>query len=245
MPRMTNPDFLPPPEGLHARWQRMAQQPVGLSRPLVVVAGWRAPAWPSKSLARHLAGLAGERQARFTAIAFTTCFSFDAAVSRVAAAVDRLWPSNSSTETTAVDMVGISMGGLIARACAIAPARGKRVQIARLFTLGTPHRGARAAPFIPLEPLVRAMRPGSAFLGRLDEHLPSSTYQMRCYARLRDSWVGASNTAPHGSHPFWTPGPFLLSHQTISADRLIRTDIALHLRNEPGLATAATPPPRD
>jgi hypothetical protein len=66
-----------------------------------------------------------------------------------------------------------------------------------------------------------------------------------CYTRLRDSWVGARNTAPPRRDPIWTPGPLLLAHQTITLDPLIRTDIARRLRNEPPLAVRASPPPRD
>jgi hypothetical protein len=135
------------------------------------------------------------------------------------------------------------MGGLIARAAAIPAAGRKRVRIARLFTLGTPHRGARLAPYIPLDPLVRNMRPGSDLLKRLDGHRPD--YELRCYARLRDSWVGARNAAPAGTQPLWKPGPLIMSHQTISTDSLIRADIARCLRNEAPFAVQGSPSPRD
>jgi hypothetical protein len=240
---MQNPDFRPPPHGIDAELRRMSRSPVGLARPLVVLAGWRAPLWPSLFLAQHLGRLAGDTSRRSVALAFTSCTSFDAAARRVPSLIDRLWPSSSPEHTAEVDIVGISMGGLIARAAAIHAAGRKYVRIARLFTLGTPHRGARIAPYIPWEPLVRGMRPGSVFLGSLDEHLPRAGYELRCYARLRDSWVGARNTAPPGREPFWKGGPPLFSHQTIAGDRLIRADIARCLRYESPLAQAPSAPP--
>ncbi len=242
---MENPLFHSPVGGVRAEFRRMAQAPVGLSRPLVVLAGWRAPVWPSLFLAQHLGRLIGDTSRRTVAMAFTFATSFEQAVPRVAAMVDRLWPSASETETIEVDVVGISMGGLIARAAAI-PAKGrKRVRIKHLFTLGTPHRGARIAPYVPLDRMVHGMRAGSEFLKQLDDHLPQAGYDRRCYARLRDSWVGAANAAPHGRHPFWKSGPPLLSHQTIAGDSLIRADIARCLRGESPLAVGASAPPRN
>jgi pimeloyl-ACP methyl ester carboxylesterase len=240
-----NPDFLTPPGGLKSEWLRMLAKPVGLERPLVVLAGWRAPVWPARALARRLARLAGTSAERTGAVSFASCFTFGAAVPRVASTIDRLWPSGSADETVEVDVVGISMGGLIARAAAMAGPGRKRVAIRRLFTLGTPHRGARAAPYVPLDALARDMRAGCEFLRRLDEALTTAPFELVCYTRLRDSWVGARNTAPAGREPIWTPGPALLSHQTVSLDPLIRTDLARRLRREEPLARRGSPPPRD
>jgi PGAP1-like protein len=237
-----NPDFPLPPAGFRAEWARMRADPRPLPRPLVVLAGWRAPRFPSVNLARFLAGLSGAPASPTLAISFTFRLSMDAAVRRACDLVERRFPSASPADSTEVDLVGISMGGLIARAAAIPGSGRKRLRIARMFTLGTPHRGARMARLIPLDPLVRGMRPGSTFLSHLDGG--PLAYELVCYTRLRDSWVGARNTAPHGSDPFWTPGPLLLSHQTISLDPLIRTDIARRLRGEPPLAVRASPPPR-
>src|SRR5262249_49610350 len=135
--------------------------------------------------------------------------------------------------------------GLIARAAAAAGNGHRAVRIARLFTLATPHRGAKITRWLRPDPLTAAMRPGSAFLSRLDEALTNAEYELVCYTRLGDSWVGATRSAPHGRDPFWTPGPPLLSHQTITLDRLIRTDIARRLRGEEPLALRASTPPRD
>jgi hypothetical protein len=215
----------------------MLSNPVGLQRPLLVLAGWRAPAWPASILARRLARLAGDNGPRAAALAFPLHTSFDAAVQRARYEAARRWPSQD------IDVVGISMGGLIARAAAIPTGRDP-LRIARLFTLATPHRGARAAPYVPLDPLARDMRAGGGFLRTLDEALPAAPYELICYTRLGDTWVGAKNTAPLGRDPFWVPGPPLLSHQTISADALIRADLARRLRAEPPLAARTSPPPR-
>jgi len=190
-------------------------------------------------LAQRLVHLVGDEPGRGAAISFAMCMSFDAAIGRAAASARALF-QNAPGRPPELDLIGISMGGLIARGLALA---APDIRIARIFTLATPHRGARMAPFVPIEPLAAAMRPVCDFLCRLDAALPAATYELHCYARLRDSWVGARNTAPHDREPYWVPGPTLLSHQTISADPLIRTDIARRLRGEPPLATHGSPPP--
>ena len=55
------------------------------------------------------------------------------------------------------------MGGLVARASLRAGAAG----IHRIITLGTPHQGTRAFPWLGADPMLRQMRPGSPCLQRL------------------------------------------------------------------------------
>ncbi|WP_461027365.1 alpha/beta fold hydrolase [Streptomyces sparsus] len=64
-----------------------------------------------------------------------------------------------------VDVVGHSLGGLIARYYAQRLAGDTRVHT--LVTLGTPHAGTRAAAPLSVHPIVRQMRPGSALMAEL------------------------------------------------------------------------------
>lgn len=148
------------------------------------------------------------------------------------------------------------MGGLVARLAALAPEAREpfgiptelpRLNIARLFTLATPHRGASLAGIVALDAAARDMKPGSPFLRDLDAAEPDPRlYEMVCYARLRDAWVGATNTAPPGTNPIWVPTPARnLAHLTVSRDRRILLDIARRLRGEPPLALEPSPPPRN
>ncbi|HLL46168.1 MAG TPA: alpha/beta fold hydrolase, partial [Longimicrobiaceae bacterium] len=85
-----------------------------------------------------------------------------------------------------VVLVGHSMGGLVARRAAQL-LNGGSVQIARVITLGTPHRGSEAASpgfFAPVSWLSawaistagsRDLRPGSAFLNRLNSAAEDET----------------------------------------------------------------------
>lgn len=240
-----NPDFQMQKAALRAEWDRMMASPVGLARPLVVLSGWRAPGFPGRALAERLRILAGGESGSSAGVCFTFCNHIGAAIDRALATVEARWPSPDPDQTVEIDAVGISMGGLVARAAAMPGPSRKRLRLRTLFTLGTPHRGARIARLIAPDPCVRDMKPGSGFLAQLDAALPALPYELVCYARLRDSWVGASNSAPAGHFPIWKPGPIVLSHHTMSSDPLIATDIARRLRGEPPLAVRTSPPPRE
>ncbi|MDQ0992576.1 triacylglycerol lipase [Streptomyces sp. V3I7] len=69
------------------------------------------------------------------------------------------------TGSTRVDIVGHSLGGLIARY--YAQRLGGDARVRTLVTLGTPHSGTRVAPLANAHPIVRQMRPGSDVLEEL------------------------------------------------------------------------------
>jgi hypothetical protein len=245
--RIENPDFRPPSAGFEAEWARMRANPRGLVRPLVLMSGWRAPRWAVAELARRLRGLAGADRAMVLPVSFALNWSFAGAVERAVRAVEARWPSGDQRETTEVDVVAVSMGGIVARAAACRDRLGlggsdgaKRLRMARLFTLATPHRGAPLAERMPVDATARDMRPGCEFLGRLEGE--SRDYELVCYARLNDWWVGARNTSPPGVEPIWVDASSLLGHVTVTTDRLIRTDLARRLRGEEPLGGASRPP---
>ncbi|EKX63841.1 alpha/beta fold hydrolase [Streptomyces ipomoeae] len=69
-----------------------------------------------------------------------------------------------------VDVVGHSLGGLIARYYVQRLGGDRRVRT--LITLGTPHGGTRVVPLANAHPIVRQMRPGSQVLEDLREPAP-------------------------------------------------------------------------
>ncbi|MFG2195255.1 esterase/lipase family protein [Streptomyces sp. NPDC048639] len=66
-----------------------------------------------------------------------------------------------------VDVVGHSLGGLIARY--YVQRLGGDVRVRSLVTLGTPHSGTRAVPLLSAHPIVRQMRPDSDVIQELAE----------------------------------------------------------------------------
>ncbi|MFF3483820.1 esterase/lipase family protein [Streptomyces sp. NPDC002701] len=79
-----------------------------------------------------------------------------------------------------VDIVGHSLGGLIARY--YVQRLGGDVRVRTLVTLGTPHAGTRVVPLMNAHPIVRQMRPGSGVLRELCEPAP------HCRTRFVSFW---------------------------------------------------------
>lgn len=74
------------------------------------------------------------------------------------------------TGRSEVDIVGHSLGGLIARYYVQRLGGDQRVRT--LVTLGTPHSGTAVAPLASAHPIVRQMRPGSALIAELRRPAP-------------------------------------------------------------------------
>ncbi|MFB6842388.1 esterase/lipase family protein [Streptomyces sp. NPDC056361] len=72
-----------------------------------------------------------------------------------------------------VDIVGHSLGGLVARY--YVQRLGGDARVRTLVTLGTPHAGTTVAPLADAHPLVRQMRPGSEVLRELAGPAPGCT----------------------------------------------------------------------
>ncbi len=221
--------------------------------PILALSGWRTPHVSAELLRRRLRDRLGIADDRTLAISFLWLNSIDEAAVRLRrAAGDRFGTAPSGEATVAVDVVGLSMGGLVARRAAMADAAlpGPRLTIARLFTLGTPHLGAKLAQAIRVDENSRQMRPGSAWLARLDEALATADYELVCYARTNDWMVGATRSAPAGHTPLWRRGVPILAHHTLGMDGVILDDIARRLGGGVASESKATDlshcrPPRD
>ncbi|MFD3512813.1 esterase/lipase family protein [Streptomyces sp. NPDC058657] len=79
-----------------------------------------------------------------------------------------------------VDIIGHSLGGLIARY--YTQRLGGDTRVRTLVTLGTPHEGTRVAPPMSAHPLVRQMRPGSSLIEELARPAPG------CRTRFVSFW---------------------------------------------------------
>ncbi|AWW38032.1 esterase/lipase family protein [Streptomyces cadmiisoli] len=79
------------------------------------------------------------------------------------------------TGSEQVDIVGHSLGGLIARY--YVQRLGGDTRVRTLVTLGTPHSGTKVAPLANAHPIVRQMRPGSAVIEELSSPAPGCRTQ--------------------------------------------------------------------
>ncbi len=255
----TNPAITITPLDASAELTRLEHSTRPLARPVVILNGYHTPSTHIWALSANLARATSGNASDILEISYPFTSNFECLAREVVDEVNERWPSSDPDQTVEVDVVGVSMGGLVARWAALPPERrvrcgqppesppptGRRLKIAHLFTLASPHRGANMAEYIRIDDAAADMRPGSAFLQTLDETLPSAEYELVCYAQQRDVTVGATRAAPPGREPIWTGGTILLSHMTIVENTIFLADIARRLRGEPPLVQPAGPPEKD
>lgn len=229
---------------------RMRGDTQPLDRPVVILAGYRSFATLVYQLAWRLYPITSGDRGDFLPIAYPTESDIEDIAKIVVDRVEAQWPSTNPNETIEVDVIGVSMGGLVGRTAALplgelpdgSETRSKRLRIRNLYTMGSPHAGAVLAESIAPDQAARDMKPGSAFLARLNASFKDRDYEMVPYAVLNDTWVGAKNAAPPGELPIWTGGSYIMSHFMITRDERIIADVARRLRGEEPLGRPSLPP---
>jgi pimeloyl-ACP methyl ester carboxylesterase len=215
---------------------RMKRDPRPLARPVLVFSGWGDPGVVSLQLARDLAAVALDPSIETQQ--FFTSWTMDQCRRTAIEAAQKLTPPDHDPADGPfeIDVVGKSMGGLIARELARdqAAADDPVVRVVRIFTIATPHRGARMASWPTFDPKVVAMRPGSPFLAALDAELARDhAPEIVAYTRTGDWMVGEQNTAPVGGVVRVVPRPPLeFGHLQAGGDERILADIMRRLRGE-------------
>jgi pimeloyl-ACP methyl ester carboxylesterase len=236
--RPDNPSFQVSFKEAEQAVDQMRAQPKGLRRPLVLVGGILDPN-VSPPLYQLWFGKV-TRDANVIRVSVGFCGSFEACRAAMIEEIEKKFPSGDPNWTVEVDVMGASLGGLVARYAAAPsrdPASPKRVRIARLFTISSPHQGANLAETIALIQLHRDLRPGSDFLKFVAAQDASATYKLYPYVRLDDEIVGAEHAAPQGVNPLWLPNTRgTPAHTAAMMDPRILADIARRLRDEPPLS---------
>lgn len=228
-----NPSFPLRLEDAKAALREMRRDPRQLERPVVVLAGIHDPGVLAGSATTTLRRVTDEPD-RVIKVSFFTASTFDDCRARVIEAVDAAFPNDDPEVTTEVDVVAISMGGLVARH-AVQPEEGspRRLRVRRLFTIATPHRGAKMAGVPTRDERILDMRAGSKFLSDLDTQASPEAPIVYPYVRLDDAVVGVDRSAPPGRNPWWVANiPLSLAHVGAGQDPRILADIARRLRGE-------------
>jgi pimeloyl-ACP methyl ester carboxylesterase len=245
-----NPNFPLTVAQARADLKRMRLEPSMPPRPILVLSGYHSPKMQAAQLRRSLLRFT-HPQAPIIAIGYPSRTRIGQIVGDVLiASAKHIQPDHE------VDVIGISMGGLIARAvctgeplrtsAGIVPAR-RALRVRRVFTLASPHRGALLAEKIVPDSAAKDMQAGSVFLQDLDAlSLPAKCgYELTCYSRIYDGWVGATRAAPPGHSVLWTQGLPWGSHFSVSWDAIILADLSRRLRLEEPWASNGQEPPRD
>src|SRR5688572_22449858 len=243
--QQVNPSFPLTSDDAKVAWSAMADNPKPLARPVLVLGGIYDPGLAAAQVEHSLREIVGEADhGKIVHVGFLDTLSFDGAAAKAIEALDMDLPSNDPARTTEVDVIGFSMGGLVARYAAsdtYAAKSGRRLHVHRLFTVSSPHRGAKLA-WVPMpDSRVSDMRSGSEFLDRLNAE--PHAYEV-VYARLGDEVVGEQNAAPPGQTPYWL-SKRIFSHASAYSDTRILADIARRLRDEEPFTRAPAAPVPD
>ena len=234
-----NPSF---PLTLHqarAAIEVMSEAPLKLQRPVIVLGGYMDFGIGTPRVRATLREIGGSEEV--ISIHFAFKGSFDNCRDHLLSQIEAAFPSTDPNWTTEVDVVAGSMGGIVARYAALPvdenekPSKTprKQLKIARLFTISSPHLGARMSNLPSFDSLVLDMRKGSPFLARLDAALPTAGYELIPYVRLNDAVVGPENAAPPGRTPWWVANqPLQFSHLNSFRDERFLADISRRLRGE-------------
>ena len=214
---------------------QMRDDPRPLPRPLVIIGGFMDPNVSPPLFKSYFSQITTDHT-KIIPVSVGLFGSFDQCRRAVIEAVDNACPSEDPTWTSEVDVVGASLGGLVARFAASPPpdpAKPRRLRIARLFTISSPHSGATLAQHFGFSDYHRNMRPGSPFLQTLAQADASAAYELYPYVRLHDELVGEQYAAPPGTTPYWLPNtPLTPAHGGAMMDTRILADISRRLRGE-------------
>jgi hypothetical protein len=233
-PAPANPTFPLTFDQADQALSRMAAEPRPLARPLVIIGGIWDLNLSSPFYKMQLERITRDR--RMIAVSVGYCGSFDQCRQKVLDAVDAAFPNDDPAQTTEVDVIGISLGGLVGRAAA-APSpdasKPRRLNVARLFTVASPHAGATLAASLGFTQFHRDMCPGSPFLRTLADADHDAAYEIYPYVLLGDGIVGQQYAAPPDKSPIWlAPPPLQFAHAASATDSRIIADIARRLRGE-------------
>jgi hypothetical protein len=224
--RPMNPSFPVLMADAKAIVRQMQDDPKPLERPLVVAGGIHDPGFVARRVAKTIRRTMSPDD-QVTTVSFTGRGkgTFDDCRDFLLESVEEAFGTTTGPDTVEVDVIAFSMGGLVVRhAARHRDDGGKQLNIRRLFTISTPHRGARMAGLPTLDPRAVAMRYGSEFLAGLDDELSRAPYELYTYVRLGDLIVGEKNAAPPGRHPWWVANPpFGLAHRRLRGEQPLAT----------------------
>lgn len=233
-PSKDNP--LPKAE-LRAALEQMRTEPVEIERPVITIDGWLNYGGAS-IIHRELKNLTGGEEDLFVKYHYPLIFStLESNARKIVKIVEERWPSDDPEWTTEIDVVGFSMGGLIARVAAESPRKGKkprkRLKVKSMFTIGSPHKGTswwiRWAAIDQMSWAVSLW--GGNYRSWLNERLVEADYDLYCYGQGND-WIVGNNFEAAGYPEIKARGLFLFSHTSSYGNYRHLADIASRLRGE-------------
>ncbi len=240
-PREANPAFPVTIEAARADLDRMYADPKPAARCVAIIGGIADPSISSEAIIERLAPTL--KDSTVIEVDFFGTTTFAQARAHLLKTLRLGLKLDENAPIPEIDVVAFSMGGLVARDAASCVHGSERVPIRRLYTISTPHLGARVASAPFHFPQSEDMQITSDFLVELDEVLPDACFELCCYAVTDDVTVGEEFAAPIGWPLWWVPvqaGRY--GHLSGFTDERILSDIARRLRGEPPLTLGPASP---
>lgn len=133
-----------------------------------------------------------------------------------------------------VDVVGLSMGGIVAREAA-RRRHPPRLCIARLYTLATPHLGARSIAWLVPHHQAQSLLQHGAYLNELNDDPDSRSFHIETFSITGDHMVGPHSAHGIGDHHHPWPNVTLNpGHHFVHADpRILMTVVGKLLGHLP------------
>jgi pimeloyl-ACP methyl ester carboxylesterase len=234
---------------LRAELEQMRAEPAGLERPVIVIDGWISYGGAAM-IQRELMDLTGGERDLLVKYSYPLIFStLESNARNVVELVEERWPGDDPDWTTEVDVIGFSMGGLIARVAAEQPLKNKkprkRLKVKRMFTISSPHKGTGWwIGWLPVDQMSWAVSLwGRNYRNWLDDRLAEADFDLYCYGQGNDWIVGGNFEA--ASHPeIKARGKLLFSHTSSYGNYRHLADIAARLRGEDPIVSVPTPSPQ-
>ena len=238
-----NPSFAVTIETAEQTIDTMEEHPKAPVRPVVIAGGWGGTNLSKLPVTKDLRRALGPRNV--IVVTFNGCKNFEECRRRLIGGVQRALKSKDPMSTPEVDVVGISLGGLVAVDAAGMPVDpltdGRQMRIANLYTISTPFYGANMA-FFPGSKFLDDMQENSDYLKRIRNEVKDADYNIVAYGRLGDFWVGVDNVSATGYPFYWLPNRgFEDAHHGFNDPRII-ADIAKRLRGEKPFTTSPPAP---
>lgn len=238
-----NPSFPVSPQQAEQAIDQMELNPKAPVRPVVIAGGWGGTNLANLPVTRELRRALGPRNVII--VTFSGAKTFEECRRRLIGGVQRAMQSTDPMTTPEVDVVGVSLGGLVAvDAAGTPPNPGKdprRLRIVNLYAISTPFRGANLA-FMPGSKFLDDMMEDSDYLKRIRAEVKAADYNVIAYGRMGDFWVGVDNVEATGYPFYWLPNrAFEDAHHGFNDPRII-ADIARRLRGEQPFTTSPPAP---
>lgn len=233
-----NPSFPLTYDQAEQEIDQMESHPKAPVRPVVIAGGWGGTNLANLPVTKALRRALGYRNVII--VTFNGCKTFAECRRRLISGVQRVLPTPDTLTTPPVDVVGVSLGGLVAIDAASPPEDPRydprTLEMRNLYAISTPFEGAQMA-FFPGSKFLDDMMPNSDYLKRIRQDVVEANYNIVAYGRLGDMWVGTENVQAE-SYPFyWLPNHGMEDPHHGFNDPRIAADIARRLRHEPSYST--------